>query len=736
MADIQIEAKSSENERRSLKKECTDMKLISSGLKISCNKCKESFKTAGLMRRHQRLGCEKQNRGKNSCEQVVQGGSNKKNSGNVAHESDFVNRDCEKLLEGANKEKAKTSEQEAKGGTFQGQESISEKVPKGTNTEEGRQPDQGEQGGTVGQKGQVHKGNNKEETEHQDQEENSENVGKGSDGEKRENVGYVADLVDVPPQSLSIQSSPIPLPIQNKESEKECLISRCPKCKSTFKTAGLLRRHQRLDCDTEGGNVKGDHPTSPEVYSKTLAKPLTQESLVLTSSEQDSPIEAKNIHHKENDKSKNKVLKVNSGQQETPPLVRSCSLYREPPMKFDTTDQKGVSGEGKGRANKTGCQQIPATYTDLKPICMFRIHGCSKRDSCKFTHDIPKHLYMPLYCEPFLRGKCTMYDCHNLFHISFKDLNIWFFEGLHRLSQRCCFCDRVPNSPTSGKQVIENQAKAVLPGTSQNEDAKAMDAKNLGSPKVVNFTKDCKSDQNSEIRPRPVPLEDFSGSPLYKGTISDSKGPVLRPTILGNLLENELEGLMDKNRLQKSVTWDNCSQIDTRGSNLLPQFRDQSEIQTNLYFFILQLGNLLFLQPDHTMTMVDFVEVMWLSKITPYHFGFSRWVDLLNATSLVALVGSTQVKIKLLAKEQNAALESFKANASKLLQMNSPLTLNTFGEVYCKEFAFPFHKKLCEKTLSYVLNFVPSSNIVLTKSGYILKNIPELKSGISNVRSK
>ena len=193
---------------------------------------------------------------------------------------------------------------------------------------------------------------------------------------------------------------------------------------------------------------------------------------------------------------------------------------------------------------------------------------------------------------------------------------------------------------------------------------------------------------------------------------------------------------MDKNRLQKSVTWDNCSQIDTRGSNLLPQFRDQSEIQTNLYFFILQLGNLLFLQPDHTMTMVDFVEVMWLSKITPYHFGFSRWVDLLNATSLVALVGSTQVKIKLLAKEQNAALESFKANASKLLQSNSPLTLNTFGEVYCKEFAFPFHKKLCEKTLSYVLNFVPSSNIVLTKSGYILKNIPELKSGISNVRSK
>merc|ERR1712209_210544 len=78
MADIQIEAKSSENERRSLKKECTDMKLISSGLKISCNKCKESFKTAGLMRRHQRLGCENQNRGKNSCEHVVQGGSNKK----------------------------------------------------------------------------------------------------------------------------------------------------------------------------------------------------------------------------------------------------------------------------------------------------------------------------------------------------------------------------------------------------------------------------------------------------------------------------------------------------------------------------------------------------------------------------------------------------------------------------------------------------------------------------------
>ena len=323
-----------------------------------------------------------------------------------------------------------------------------------------------------------------------------------------------------------------------------------------------------------------------------------------------------------------------------------------------------------------------------------------------------------------------MYDCHNLFHISFKDLNIWFFEGLHRLSQRCCFCDRAPNSPKSGKQVVENQAKAVLPGTSQNEDAKAMDAKNLGSPEVVNFTKDCKSDQHAEIRPRPVPLEDFSGSPLYKGTISDSKGPVLRPTILGNLLENELEGLMDKNRLQQSVTWDNCSQIDTRGSNLHPQFRDQSEIQTNLYFFILQLGNLLFLQPDHTMTMVDFVEVMWLSKITPYHFGFARWVDLLNATGLVALVGSTQVKIKLLAREQNAALESFKANASKLLQINSPLTLNTFGEVYCKEFAFPFHKKLCEKTLSYVLNFVPSSNIVLTKGGYILKNITELKSGI------
>ena len=147
------------------------------------------------------------------------------------------------------------------------------------------------------------------------------------------------------------------------------------------------------------------------------------------------------------------------------------------------------------------------------------------------------------------------------------------------------------------------------------------------------------------------------------------------------------------------MTWDNCSQIDTRGSNLLPQFRDHSEIQTNLYFFILQLGNLLFLQPDHTMTMVDFVELMCLNKITLYHFGFAR-------------------------------VESFKANASKLLQINSPLTLNTFGEVYCKEFAFPFHKKLCEKTLSYVLNFVPSSNIVLTKSGYILKNIPELKSGI------
>ena len=319
-----------------------------------------------------------------------------------------------------------------------------------------------------------------------------------------------------------------------------------------------------------------------------------------------------------------------------------------------------------------------------------------------------------------------MYDCHNLFHISFKDLNIWFFEELIKLSQRCDICDIAPNSPKSGKQVNEKQAKAVHSGTSQHEDARARHAQNLGSPEVENLNKGRESDRNAEVRPRHVLLEDFAGSPLFKGIISESKGPVVRPSVSGNWEEQEL----DNKRLQQSVTWDTCSKIETRGSNLHPQFRDQSEIQTNLYFFILQLGNLLFLQPDHTMTMVDFVEVMWLSKITPYHFGFSRWVDLLNATSLVALVGSTQVKIKLLAKEQNAALESFKANASKLLQSNSPLTLNTFGEVYCKEFAFPFHKKLCEKTLSYVLNFVPSSNIVLTKSGYILKNIPELKSGI------
>ena len=118
-ADIQSEAKSSENERRTLKKECADMKLICSGLEITCTKCKESFKTAGLMRRHKRLGCEKPNRGTNSCEQL-QEGSNKQEIENVAQESDFENRDCEKLLEGTNKEKAETSEQEAKGGALQG----------------------------------------------------------------------------------------------------------------------------------------------------------------------------------------------------------------------------------------------------------------------------------------------------------------------------------------------------------------------------------------------------------------------------------------------------------------------------------------------------------------------------------------------------------------------------------------------------------------------------------------
>ena len=89
-ADIQSEAKSSENERRTLKKECADMKLICSGLEITCTKCKESFKTAGLMRRHKRLGCEKPNRGTNSCEQM-QEGSNKQEIENVAQESDFEN---------------------------------------------------------------------------------------------------------------------------------------------------------------------------------------------------------------------------------------------------------------------------------------------------------------------------------------------------------------------------------------------------------------------------------------------------------------------------------------------------------------------------------------------------------------------------------------------------------------------------------------------------------------------
>ena len=99
---------------------------------------------------------------------------------------------------------------------------------------------------------------------------------------------------------------------------------------------------------------------------------------------------------------------------------------------------------------------------------------------------------------------------------------------------------------------------------------------------------------------------------------------------------------------------------------------------------------------------------MKLNKKRPSDFGFSRYIELLSATGLVIILGTGYSKvIKLLAQLNKVALESFKANSTKLLQANSPLTLERFGRLYCDQFALQFHRKLCEETLENILKRAP-----------------------------
>ena len=194
--------------------------------------------------------------------------------------------------------------------------------------------------------------------------------------------------------------------------------SKCLKCLTIFKTAGLLRRHQRLGCMTE---IDGSNQVDPK--TQNIVK--KEESLIIERSGKEAPIATSFTFPGEIAKSKNKGHLFDSkcnGEE-------SCS-------------------KAQGQISQ-GCRYLLIQgYLKPKPICMFRIEGCKNFAHCKFTHVIPEHLNLPFYCEPFLRGKClestkSWSNCYKLRHISFKDLNKMFFERLQRLRVNCDFCDIV-----------------------------------------------------------------------------------------------------------------------------------------------------------------------------------------------------------------------------------------------------------------------------------------------------
>jgi len=328
-----------------------------------------------------------------------------------------------------------------------------------------------------------------------------------------------------------------------------------------------------------------------------------------------------------------------------------------------------------------GCKYFFQGNLTPEPICKFRIQGCSRLGHCRFTHIFPKHVNMPRYCEPFLRGRCLeevegglkKQKCYKLLHINYNSLNKMFFQRLERLSKSCEFCD-----------ISSELVSKEVPATQVGGGSVQM----VGESQKTNFVpaKPYCNDIQEEKSQKVDKKEETKGMILVED-VDESKHKFRESAAFA--LDREDQNLVDKTDTVKKYE------------------EDESLGQFDL--FIAQLRDLLYLRPGHSMTMADFTQVMKLNKKGPSDYGFNRHIDLLTATDIVIIIGTGHCKVvKLLEKETKAALESFKANSTKLLSANSPLTLERFGKLYCDQFTLQFHRKLCEQTLENILKNVPS----------------------------
>ena len=451
--------------------------------------------------------------------------------------------------------------------------------------------------------------------------------------------------------------------------------STCPKCMLIFETAGLLRRHQRQGCRTDSDKKDTPTPTTLEVESHILEKPATQESLTLSRYVQEIGNETSDIHPEEIDQSGKRALAVGTRAEEKDPDAKAEEALKT----FEKRDPSGI-----------GCKKFFQGYLKLLPICTFRIRGCKRLVHCRFTHIIPEHLNMPNYCEPFLQGKCfggglKKHNCYK-HHMSRNDLNKMFYERLYRLSKICEFC------ATASKLVSKEVSAIPFGGESVNM---------LGESKVTHFVNAKTNCANGK-------------------DIQTQKSQKEEETKVIKLVEDAGESKL-KVRERTAFDEDNVVQervaLDREALNLVEKAKsvrvhegDESTSQFDL--FIVQLRDLLYLQPGRMITMEDFIQVMKLSKKKPSDFGFNGHIELLSATGLIILHHSKA--IKLLAQANKIALESFKANSTKLLLANSPLTLERFGRLYCDQFALQSHRKLCEETLEHILKKAPIVKRVLS----------------------
>ena len=116
----------------------------------------------------------------------------------------------------------------------------------------------------------------------------------------------------------------------------------------------------------------------------------------------------------------------------------------------------------KGAKNEQGCKKVK-NMEDVEGICNLRMKGCTRPD-CNLAHDIPDHLILPIYCEPFLHGQCEQgskkrLNCFKLHHITYNNLNKMFFEKLEKLFSDCDLCRMAAKLLQPGKLGLQVEVR-------------------------------------------------------------------------------------------------------------------------------------------------------------------------------------------------------------------------------------------------------------------------------------